>query len=308
MKRIVITGGSGFLCYELVRELLNYPDIRLAVTTSRVREVSERFRKFDVEIICNEDFLAGKDSVDCLVHTAFCRQDNGDKLAESLELAGKVFSFAAKNTVPIINISSQAVYGMGRRTELPTESCSVCPEYSYAVAKAAEEILLESVMYNCKNKAPYTNIRLAALIGPGYSIPRNITYKFILNALHGNEIRIIGGKQKFSFLDVRDAAQALGRMITAPRQWETIYNLGHIGQTDIVYMAELVNDCIALAGRPKVPIKIKEEDIFINAGMDSSRFYRDFSWKPQYSLKDTIMDCISILCRDCGEQIDRKRV
>ena len=305
MKRVVITGASGFLCYELVRELSADSDIKLAVVTSKTEEAAERFEKYDVEIYHNKDLLDGnilKGYSDCLIHTDFCRQDDGRKLAESLQFSEKVFRIAAESKVGVINISSQAVYGMDRSGTLPGESSSMCPEYLYAMAKAASELLLESVMENCAERVPYTNIRMAALIGPGYFIPQNILYKFIMNALNGDKISIVGGKQKFSFLDVRDAAQALGRMITAGQtKWKTIYNLGHTGQTDIVYMAETVNGCMVSLGLNRVPIQIKEEDIFINAGMDSSRFYKEFSWKPEYSLRDTIFDCISVLRKDFDE-------
>lgn len=306
MKRIVITGGCGFLCYELVRELSAVPNIKLAVVTSRTEEVAERFQKFEVEVYCNEDLLNGKvlkAHSDCLIHTAFCRKDDGKKLVESLHFAEKVFRMAAESKADVINISSQSVYGMTRSGELPTEVSPVCPEYSYALAKAASEIILETVIGNYAEEVQYTNIRMASLIGPGYFIPDNITYKFMMNALKGNGISIVGGKQRFSFLDVRDAAQALCRMITAGQhKWKKVYNLGHTKQTDIVYMAETVNNCVALLGLDKVPIQIKEEDIFINAGMNSNRFYGEFCWKPKYSLEDTVQDCLSLLCGKTGEQ------
>lgn len=311
MKNVIVTGGSGFLSYELVRELSPNSTIRLIVVTSNIEETSGRFKTFPVDVIGNEDFLKGNfegGQGDCLIHTAFCRRNDGRLLLESLRFAGKIFHIAAKKGIDIVNISSQAVYGADEGIELPDESVSMCPGYSYAVAKAAGEILLEAIMDDCGNKVSYTNIRMASLIGPGYVIPDNVTRKFIVNALEGNEIYIVGGKQKFSFLDVRDAAEALYKLIAKePRDWKTIYNLGHTGQTNIVHMADTVNDCVASIGLPKVPVRIEEANISLNAGMNSGRFYQEFSWKPHFSLKDTILDCILVISGMDRKECEYKR-
>lgn len=309
MKNIVITGGRGYLCYELVKNFSHNSNINVSVATSNVNATKKQLDSFKADIFSNEDLVKGNfpnGPADCLVHTAFCRKDNGKNLVESLQFAEKVFRIAAVNGIDIINISSQAVYGADEKEQLPTESACLCPGYPYAVAKAASEILLESIMKSYGGQAAYTNIRLAALIGPGYFIPDNITYKFMLNALKGNAVNIIGGKQKFSFLDVRDAADALCKLIIQGRSWEKVYNLGPVSQTDIIYMAKVVNDCVESIGLPKVPIQIKEEKILLNAGMNSSRFYQQVMWSPKYSLKDTIQDCISVVGKEY--EIERNKM
>lgn len=48
MKNIVITGGRGFLSYELVREFSQNPDIKIAVATSNIGETLERLKPFNL--------------------------------------------------------------------------------------------------------------------------------------------------------------------------------------------------------------------------------------------------------------------
>lgn len=71
------------------------------------------------------------------------------------------------------------------------------------------------------------NIRLASLIGPSGSVPVNVLYKFLQSGLEGKDFCVVGGRQQFSFLDVRDAAEAILRLVESDvDKWETIYNLG----------------------------------------------------------------------------------
>lgn len=126
-------------------------------------------------------------------------------------------------------------------------------------------------------------------MGPSKNVPINVLYKFLENALNEKDINIQGGKQNFSFLDVRDAADAVIRLLDFPfEEWKTAYNLGPQRQINIKELAQLARNYAAQRGRIVGEIFLKEGGTELNAGMDSRRIYEKINWKPQFSIEDTV--------------------
>lgn len=292
--RIVITGASGFFAWELIRQLKNDGRYSVAAVSSDVERAEKILGYEDIEYFTNSQLLSGEASLsaeDVVVHTAFCRQSAGDQLARSMDFSLDVFEKAVSAGVKgIINLSSQSVYG-GKKEELPDEGGRLDPDYLYALAKSASEIILKSAAKGGKTK--YTNLRTASLMGVSRFVPESVLYKFAVNALEGRDISIVGGKQKFSFLDVRDAAKAT--ILLTDRidsGWDTAYNMGPLSQTGIVEMAELVVDAAAEITGKRVNIDLTPQDIVLNSGMDSRKLYSKLGWKPEYSFEQTVRDTV----------------
>lgn len=291
--RIVITGASGFFAWELIRQLKNDGRYSVAAVSSDVSAVKKLLGYEDIEYFSNSQLLGGEASLggeDVIVHSAFCRKSVGSQLAESMNFSLAVFKTAVSAGVKgIINLSSQSVYG-GEKEHLPDENGTLSPGYLYALAKTASEIILKSAA-DGKN-IEYTNLRLASLMGVSRSVPENVLYKFAVNALEGRDISVVGGKQKFSFLDVRDAAKAAILLTDNIGSWDREYNLGPLSQSGIVEMAELVVKAAAEITGKRVNINLTPQDIVLNAGMDSSRLYNKLGWKPEYSFEQTVKDTV----------------
>ena len=203
---------------------------------------------------------------------------------------------AMKNGVKrIINLSSQSVYGQANEN-LPDETMSVNPRYLYSLAKAANEVLIEGIMeanIGAVDNSLYTNIRLASLIGVNNIIPDDIISKFIEDAIYNKTIHIIGGKQKFSFLDIKDAADAVCRLVQKENMmWKREYNLGNNYQINIMDIAQEVNYCLESLGLDSAEIILSPSEIQLNSGMNCERIYRELDWLPQYSFHSSVMDYV----------------
>ncbi|EHQ91863.1 NAD dependent epimerase/dehydratase family protein [Desulfosporosinus youngiae DSM 17734] len=299
-KTILVTGANGFLAWELLHQLCKCGEYNIIAMTSDSAKAKENYADLDVTCVSNDDVFNKTEyleATDIIVHAAFCRKSRGNHLVESLYFSKEIFVLARKLGVKgIINISTQAVYGQDEGV-LPDETISMNPGYLYALAKSASEILLETIMESEEDSPSMmcrcTNIRLASLIGPSNTIPDNVLKKFVDNALEGKSIRIVGGEQKFSFLDVRDAASAICRLIDVDVfSWKKEYNLGNNYQMNIVDMAREINSCMAAMNKPEVDIIIEPSDIQLNAGMNCAMIYQDLNWKPGHSFRNTIEDCI----------------
>lgn len=288
--RILVTGTNGFLAYELINRLCD--GVHQVIAASRDSDrAKEYIGRDDVAYIANQQLLAGKadtGAVDVLIHTAFSREGNGQELCESLDFSKDIFTWAAQRKVmAIVNISSQSVYG-SNVTVLPDEGSPVCPTDCYGIAKYASELLLESIVEVYGNTARYTNIRLASAIGPGLRMQERVFNKMYRKALTGDNIRVVGGRQRFSYIDIRDAVTALTLLLEREcKTWKPMYNLGPQKQTGIVEVAETARKLAASRTGKAVEIVVDNSDIKLSWGMDSSLFYADMGWRPEFTFYDS---------------------
>lgn len=297
--KIAVTGANGFFAWELIRRMAYDKDIQIVAIPFDVVLTKEDMPYDNISFMSSDDVLNDHslmDGVDVLVHTAFCRKSIGCQLTGSLQYLISMVNAAIDSGVKgFINLSSQSVYG-SKEGERPAENGEFDPGYLYALAKCASEMLLESIALNRDTNMKFTNVRLASLIGVSNDVPRNVLYKFICSALNGKNLSVVGGKQRFSFIDVGDAAEAVKRLCAVPvQQWEAAYNIGPEKQVGIVEMADLVCSKVHEAAGIQVGYSVKEDDIQLNAGMNSSLLYRTLDWKPEISFVQTIENTIRFI-------------
>lgn len=280
---ILITGAGGFLGNELIKQLIATEHQAFALTSNK-KSLQKKFPNncevFSIEEWKNETLPLQK--IDTVIHCAFSRTFDFISLKESLDFSKDIFSKADYN---IINISSRSVYG--QNPQIPwLEDSEVQPDTMYAFSKYATELLI-NLKDSSNNTSNYTNIRLAGLIGVEFN--DRLINKFIDFAIVNNAINIKGGGQQFAYLDTRDAASAIISLLeTDPKKWNLTYNLGHTESFNIIEIANTVKKVATEFIQKEVIINIDKTDAVLYANIDSSRFYQDTHWKPQYSLEEMI--------------------
>ncbi len=286
-KTILVTGAGGFLGNEILNQLLNEHSYDIIALDLKKENIKSCFRELN-KLSCysidewerNEVTLK---HIDILIHAAFSRSYDGEKLAGSLDFTRSLFSKAAQaNVNGIINISSQSVYGPPYKP-LWTEKTPVTANSLYALAKYSTELIANATCNAPGIKTHSTNIRLASLIGPG--LEERLVNKFVKNALSGNPINIVGGKQIFSFMDVRDAASGIISLVfTETSKWKNVYNLGNNSRNSLLEIAEIVQKTAAKYINKPVEIIKEDKDVQLHSGMDSSLLYQTTGWNPKYDL------------------------
>lgn len=289
--KVLITGASGFYGWEIVRQMKLCGGFEIVAASANPAKLKDDANYQGVTLISNDMLWndeALMQSVNVIIHAGFCRESIGEQLMQSLIFSKKLFEQAVKCGVDgIVNISSQSVYGSDK-DDLPDESGKYAPTYLYALAKSASELLLESVVGEGNTKTFFTNIRLASLVGLSKNVPVNVIYKFVERAMENQDLNIQGGQQNFSFIDVRDAAEAIIKLLFVPAsKWENAYNLGPEKQTNIVDLARSVCEYAKSVGKTSKYI-IKEEEIYLNTGMSSELLYNTINWRPRLSIDDIV--------------------
>lgn len=295
----MITGAGGFLGGELLNQIIEDTDYFAVAITSQPHKLYEKFGK--ERLVCygfediNNDIINWQ-NIDTIVHCAFARSQDGKELAVSLERTKLLFEKAYYEKVRrVINISSQGVYGQSNKP-LWKENTRVAPDSLYALSKYNSELMAELI--NILNETFISNLRLPGLTGGREGLRLEIVSRFVTNAINKEPIKIIGGKQVFSNMDVRDAASGILALIKTDRKkWKKVYNLGCEWRHSIIEIAEIVKE-IAKEYNKNVKIVIEEKDVYLDSGMDSTLFYKDTGWKPKYNMKDIVKNLFDYLTEE----------
>lgn len=288
MKNVIITGASGLVATELGVLLSKRDDIQLYLISTHPNKLADRYGdKQNIKYFTLNEFknyhYAAVNRSDILIHTAFSRSSEGDLLAQSIDYTSQVLQLVKeKNIRSFINISSQSIYGQ-KYEPLWKETTPAAPNYMYALGKYSTEVLTNTFLDGSNTN--FTNIRLS-------SVCENARFLnvFVKNAIGGIPIKVFGGNQRCSFIDVRDVACALEAVIDMSDKIEldNAYNLGTNQTYTIAELADSVKRVAKESYSINAQIEREDADIKLDVGMDSSRFMKTFNWEPTISVDDMI--------------------
>lgn len=285
--KIILTGAGGFLGRNLVPMLLEHRQEVVALTSQKEKLLAA----FGHDPLFSVSDRVPEDA-DVLLNCAFPRIANGEQMARGLDYIADVFCQAkAAEIGAVINISSQSVYSE-HRPSAAVETMTAGLESLYAVGKYGVELLTNSLFAD----RPHTNLRMASLIGPGFD--QRLPNVFAKQVLAGNDLRIVDSEQVFGYLDVRDAAEAITRVVmrAADRpDWEEVYNLG----TSKAYTLQEIAETVAKLGAEfcgrEIRITVSGTAERKSSEVDPERFCDAFSWKPCYSLEQSVRSIFQAL-------------
>ena len=308
MKKIIVTGGLGFIGSNLIINLLkkNYKVLNLdkksyASNIYNIKEfqknnnykfqncdllnfkkVSKILFKFKPDIIFN---LAAETHVDRSI-------DNPDIFIKSniigtfnlLEVFRKLYK-KSKN-VKLIHISTDEVYGDVLKSR-SKENSAYLPSSPYAATKASSDHLVYSyfktfnlpvVITNCSNN-----------YGPRQH-PEKLIPKLIYNLIHNKDLPIYGkGKNSREWLFVEDHCEALV-LISKKGKVGNFYN---IGSSKNLRNIDISKKLLKIAkSRLQSTSKIKfvkdRPGHDIRYALNSKKIYKELGWYPKTSFKKGI--------------------
>ncbi len=303
-RKVMVTGGLGFIGSNLVRHLVDagadvlivdslFPDYggnrynihglesRVRVNISDVRDdasMEELVR--DREVIFN---LAGQVShIDSMRDPHTDLEINCRAQLSMLEACRKF-----NPAVRVVYAGTRQVYG--RPDRLPVdESHLVRPADINGVNKAAGEYY--HLLYNNVFGVRASSLRLTNVYGPRQLIRHNrqgFIGWFIRLAIEGKEIQVFGdGSQLRDFVFVDDAADAFMRAGATDACDGEVFN---VGGDEPVSHKDLVALLLDVAGSGSVRfVEWPEEKKRIDIGSfytDSSKFRRAVGWRPRVDLR-----------------------
>jgi UDP-glucose 4-epimerase len=158
-----------------------------------------------------------------------------------------VLAAAAKKQKPVLLASTSEVYGKSAKIPFAEEDDlqlgpTTHSRWAYACSKALDEWL--GLAYYREKKVPVTVVRFFNTVGPrqtgryGMVLPN-----FAAQALTGEPITVYGdGSQSRCFGHVRDAVEALLRLLATPSSVGEVFNVGSDEEVTILRLAEMVRE------------------------------------------------------------------
>ncbi len=305
-KKILITGGGGFIGSHLAEELLKMGEevsVLDDFSTGSLRNIEylNAYPSFHLVVgsILDEKLLAelvegaeiiyhlaaGVGVQQILKHRLTTLKTNVRGTENVLELVDRFSANSAtRSKIKVIIASSSEVYGKLSKVPLAEEDDAVFGpatvfRWSYACAKFIDEFL--SLSYYHEKELPIIILRFFNVIGPrqtgryGMVVPR-----FVQQALNGEPITVYGdGNQLRSFTYVKDVVKAMIEIAKIPEAEGEIFNIGSGNEISINKLAETVKR--TLNSKSKI-VHIPYEQIFGEKFEDPKRRVPDISKLQKY--------------------------
>ena len=246
MKRVVVTGGAGFIGSHLVEALLQQGhkltvlDNFSTAPRSNLAAIANRINLIEGDA-CDPDTLSHVEDVDLIFHLA-ANADVPRSVREpyfdaSTNILGTVnmLNLARSAGAQFVFASSGAVYGEPFNPPM-AEDHRLMPISPYGVSKLAAEHYVD--MYRRMYQVPTTILRIFNMYGPRQRrfVVSDLAHKIMKTE---SELVVLGsGRQIRSQLYVSDGVRAI--LTIADRGSKSIYNVGSAIQITIAELAQLM--------------------------------------------------------------------
>jgi UDP-glucose 4-epimerase len=287
MKKIIITGGAGFIGSHLIEKVINTQVEEILVIDDLSTGKKENLSKFNdskkikfidkkIEDIENLDEIFN--GYDFCYHLAagvgvqYIMENLSKSLLTNILATHEVFEACKKNDIPVLVTSTSEVYGVSEDKEWTEESRSLIGpttklRWSYAASKMIDEFLALSEYE--EGKLNPIIVRLFNIIGPNQlSEYGMVVPKFIDAALNNNDIVIHGdGSQSRSFTWVDDVTNYFIKLAEMKAYGE-VFNIGQTQEITINNLAKLI---IETCNSDSKIDYIKHEEVFGDKFEDPTR-------------------------------------
>jgi len=307
MKKMIITGGAGFIGSNFVRYILDkysdYEIINIDLLTysgnlGNLKDVDKhshyRFIKGDIadkELI---NSIIDK-NVDIIVnfaaetHVDRSILDSYDFLRTNVLGTQTLLEVVRENHIPLfVQISTDEVYGSLGETGSFKETTPLSPRSPYSASKSSADLL--TLAYWETYKTPVIITRCSNNYGP-YQFPEKLIPLMIINAINDKELPVYGdGLNVRDWINVIDHCEALDIVIHKGKVGE-VYNIGANNEWCNINIVKLILDKL---NKPYSLIKFVKDRPGHDRrySIDSTKIQSELGWKPRIDFDNGIEQTI----------------
>lgn len=321
MKKIIVTGGAGFIGSNFINYILNKDENLFVVNVDKLtyagnlenlKEVENNSRYvFEKVDICDEkeiERIINKYDIDTIVN--FAAESHVDRSIKNpsefinanikgtqnlLDVAKRNWKIGEdkyKEGVKYLQVSTDEVYGsLALEDECFTEKTPINPHSPYSASKASADLIVKA--YYDTYKLPILITRCSNNYGP-YQFPEKFIPLILNNCLEHKKIPIYGdGSNVRDWLYVKDHCAAIYEVLKSGRIGE-VYNVGgHNERTNIQivkiiikYLHENVDNTIDESLMTFVKDRKGHDKRY---GINPEKISRELGWVPETKFEDGII-------------------
>jgi UDP-glucose 4-epimerase len=301
MKKILITGGAGFIGSHLVDKLINENYTVIIVdnlSTGKKENINLKAKFYKLDILNPKIFeVFKKEKPEIVFHLAAqvnVRKSVEDPINDAkINILGflNILEACRKFNVKKIIFSSSggAIYGETKIIPTP-ENYLPNPESPYGIAKLIVEKYLD--FYKKVYGLDYIALRFANVYGSRQD-PKGeagVVSIFIEKIFKGERPIIFGnGKQTRDFIYVDDIVSALIKSISYKGK-ETIFNVGTDIETSVNQLFKLISKILRAKTKP-IYVSPKPGELKRNC-LNISKIKKELKWQPKYNLEKGFKETI----------------
>ncbi len=304
MKKILVTGGAGFMGSEFVREgvrrgyyIIVMDKLTYAGDTERLKEVIKEISFYKTDIKNHEavENIFKKERPDWVVH--FAAESHVDRsILEAVPFLNTnvmgtqvLLKVSTKyNIEKFINISTDEVYGeLGEEGEFK-ETTPLNPNSPYSVSKASQDMLGRA--YFRTYGLPVITVRPSNNYGP-WQYPEKLIPVVIIKALNNEKVPVYArGENRREWLYVSDCIGGIFTVLERGRVGE-IYNIGSgVEKRNI----DVVKRILKLLNKSEELIEFVKDrpGHDFRYFMNTDKIRQKLKWKTEVSFEDGIEETV----------------
>jgi nucleoside-diphosphate-sugar epimerase len=295
MKRVLLTGGTGFVGANLARRLLQIGhEVHLLVqpghTTWRIEAVQADLRLHEVDLADGERLGSlvrriGPDWVFHLaVHGAYSWQRDLGQMVRTniLGTMNLVGACVATGFEGFVNTGSSSEYGF--KDHAPAETEGLEPNSYYAVTKSSATLFCRYTAQSRQLRLP--TLRLYSIYGP-WEEPGRLLPTLVSRGLDGALPPLADPDTARDYVHVDDAVEAyLLAVSRADQPPGGIYNVGSGVQTSLRELVEVARRVLELSVEPAwgaMPGRSWDTSVWI---ADNRRAAEVLGWRPKLTIEE----------------------
>lgn len=295
MKRVLVTGGTGFVGANLTRRLLN--DGHTVHLLVRAEHAAWRIEEIRGDVRLHVIDLADAQAVARLIgeikpewifhlaaHGAYSWQEDIAQIFQT-NLLGTIHLLEAclkTGFESFIHTGSSSEYGF--KDHAPGEPEGLEPNSHYAVAKASATLYCRYTAQT--HQANITTLRLYSAYGP-YEEPNRLMPTLIRHGLRGEWPPLVNPDTARDYVYVEDVCDACILAARTPaREFGAVYNLGTGTQTTLLEVAQVARRILDIQAEPQwgtMPARIWDTAIW---RADSRKIQAELDWRPRHSFEE----------------------
>ena len=290
MKRVLLTGGTGFVGANLARRLLrDGHELHLLV---RPGYQPWRIEEIRAEVQLHERHLHEVEAVSRLVsqirpewvfhlaaHGAYSWQTDWEQMVQTnIQGTMSLLSACLKTGFEaFVNTGSSSEYGF--KDHAPAESEPIEPNSPYAVTKAAATMFCRQAAQSQHAHVP--TLRLYSVFGP-YEDPGRLLPVLIMRGLSGEWPPLADPEVARDFVYVDDVVEAC--LLAATRrtpEWGPIYNVGTGVQTTLREAVAAARQVMGITAEPvwnDMPNRRWDAKVWVS---DNRKLREQLGWQPR---------------------------
>ena len=300
MRRLLATGGAGFIGSEFVRQGVErgydisvIDKLSYAGDIERLKNAEGKITFYKVDVTDRESVgeVFRKERPDIVVHWAAESHvdrsilDASPFLDTNIKGTQVLLDIARQHEIKrFINISTDEVYGDLEEDGQFYEATPLNPSSPYSVSKASADMLGRA--YHRTYGLPVITIRPSNNYGP-WQYPEKLIPVVILKALNDQKVPVYAkGENVREWLFVSDCAEAVFEAVEKGRAGE-IYNVGSGEEKRNI---DVVKTILKILGKTEDLIEFVKDRLGhdFRYSLNSDKIRREISWKPKVQFSEGI--------------------